>query len=65
MDEATVLRLATILAAVLVVVAGAGVARAAMNSKASLWSVLGGLTVAVVIVFVGYVLATTSIYRGY
>lgn len=66
MDESTILRLATITASVLVVVVSAGVARAALREKGQTWyGTIGGFAVSLLILLIGYVLATKSIYRGY
>lgn len=66
-NSALILRLATLTAAVVVVVAGACVATAAVHSTDRRWWVaVGGFVVALSMVGVGYTLALSALhYWGY
>jgi hypothetical protein len=64
MDQVQIIRLASMAAAVMVVAIGGSVAKAAKEERGKIATV-GILIVACLIVYVGFILAKTSIYRGY
>jgi protein-S-isoprenylcysteine O-methyltransferase Ste14 len=65
MDEATILRLSYLAAAVIMVIVAGGVARATVNSKGPWWASVLGAVIAGAILLVAYPLATTNFIWGY
>lgn len=63
MDDVTIIRLAQLFAACVAIIAGAAVAKAAVNNaQGRIWQIGAGLAISVVFLYAALILATRSIY---